>query len=136
MPYGIAKLSYEVWDEYVYIGGMLIILKKHIALEAPWNETRYWGELEDVELTFRQRDLGFLARFNPYSSVEALSWRFGDLPSKYYPSQGLLPKDMLLRRFMRQINRILFSNQTSRKFLSPLVLGLMRIRLFRFLIDH
>jgi hypothetical protein len=64
---------------------------------------------EDVELTFRARDLGFIPRFNPYSSITALTWRFGDLPSKYYRSQGLLPKDMLVRRFMRKMNSLVFS---------------------------
>ncbi|MBI2268238.1 MAG: hypothetical protein HYU80_02180 [Candidatus Blackburnbacteria bacterium] len=136
MPYGISKLDYEDWDEYVYVGGMLTILKKHIALEAPWDETRYWGEFEDVELTFRQRDLGFLARFNPYSSVEALSWRFGDLPLKYYPSEGFLPKDMLMRRLMRQLNKALFSVSILKMIFFPLINRLVRSRIYNFLTQH
>ena len=132
MPFGIAKLDYEDWDEQIYVGGMLTTLKKRIALECPWSETRYWGE-EDVELTFRQREHGYLPRYNPHSSVEALAWRFGELPSKYYRSQGLLPKDMLVRRLMRQINRIVFTSSVLRKITFPLVTAFLRTKLYRFL---
>jgi len=135
LPYNIAKLDYKDWDEQIYVGGMLTILKKSIAKECPWSEIRYWGE-EDVELTFRQRDRGYLARFNPYSSIEALSWRFGELPSKYYLSQGLLPKDMLLRRFMRQLNKLIFSVPILMEATSPLVVMFIKSRLYRFLTSH
>ena len=135
VPYGIAKLDYTDWDEDIYVGGMLTTLKKHIATEAPWDETRYWGE-EDVELTFRQRDLGYIARYNPYSSVEALTWRFGELPWKYYPSQGLLPKDMLMRRLMRQINKAIFSVPLLKKMTFPLVAMLVKSRVYKFLTRH
>ncbi|OGY12688.1 MAG: hypothetical protein A3A58_00295 [Candidatus Blackburnbacteria bacterium RIFCSPLOWO2_01_FULL_41_27] len=135
LPYNIAKLDYKDWDEQIYVGGMLTILKKSIAKECPWSEIRYWGE-EDVELTFRQRGHGYLARFNPYSSIEALSWRFGELPSKYYLSQGLLPKDMLLRRFMRQLNKLVFSVPILREATSPLVVMFIKSRLYRFLTSH
>src|SRR3989344_4664835 len=135
LPYNIAKLDYKDLDEQIYVGGMLTILKKSIAKECPWSEIRYWGE-EDVELTFRQRGHGYLARFNPYSSIEALSWRFGELPSKYYLSQGLLPKDMLLRRFMRQLNKLVFSVPILREATSPLVVMFIKSRLYRFLTSH
>ena len=135
VPFGISKLEYTDWDEYVYVGGMLTTLKKHIALVAPWNETRYWGE-EDVELTFRQRDLGYIARYNPYSSVEALTWRFGDLPSKYYPSEGFLPKDMLVRRLLRQINKAVFSVPLLKKVTSPFVTMLVKSRVYKFITTH
>ena len=135
VPYGIAKLDYEDWDEYIYVGGMLTTLKKQIAVKAPWNEIRYWGE-EDVELTFRQRDLGYIARYNPYSSVEALTWRFGDLPSKYYPSEGFLPKDMLVRRLLRQINKAVFSVPLLKKITSPFVTMLVKSRVYKFITTH
>lgn len=135
MPFAIAKLDYTDWDEYIYVGGMLTILKKHIALECPWNETLYWGE-EDVELTFRQRDHGYLARFNPYSSATALSWRFGELPTKYYRSEGLLPKDMPMRRLMRQLNNLLFSVPILKKVFFPVIQKVVRLRIYNFLTRH
>ncbi|TSC88496.1 MAG: hypothetical protein G01um10145_899 [Microgenomates group bacterium Gr01-1014_5] len=135
MPYGISELDYDDWDFDIYVGGMLTILKKQISTASPWDETLYWGE-EDVELTFRARDLGYIARFNPYSSATAFTWRFGKLPSKYYPSQGLLPKDMLLRRFMRQINKAVFSVPILRKISSPFVIVFLRSSLYRFLTSH
>lgn len=135
MPYSIAKLNYTDWDEYIYVGGMLTILKRHIARDCPWNETLYWGE-EDVELTFRQRDCGYLARFNPYSNVTALSWRFGDLPTKYYRSEGFLPKDMLVRRSMRQLNNFLFSVPILKKIFFPVVQRVVRLGVYNFLTRH
>lgn len=134
-PFAISKLDYKDWDEYIYMGGQLSIWKKSIWEKSPWNETLYWGE-EDVELTFRARDLGFLPRFNPHSSVEALAWRFGDLPSKFYLSQGLLPKDKLVRRFFRQINKLLFSTPFLKAIFFPLIARFIKSQLYSFLIRH
>lgn len=134
-PYGISKLDYTDWDEYIYMGGQLSIWKKSIWERCPWDETLYWGE-EDVELTFRARDLGYLARFNPHSSVEALTWRYGDLPSKYYPSRGLLPKDMLLRRILRQINKVLFSVPLLKKIFFPVATAIIKSKVYNFLTRH
>lgn len=135
VPYSISRLDYQDWDEYVYMGGQLSILKRFIWQRCPWNEARYWGE-EDVELSFRARDFGFLIRFNEHSSCTALAWRFGDLPSKYYPSQSIIPKDFLVRRLLRLANKILFSIPAGKKLLSPGVTALMKSRVYRFLIGH
>lgn len=132
MPFGISLLDYNDWDEYIYMSGQLSIWKKSIWEKCPWNETLYWGE-EDVELTFRARDLGYLARFNSHSSVTALAWRFGRLPSKYYFSQGFLPKDMLVRRLLRFGNKVLFSIPVLRKISSPAITYFMQSRLYKFL---
>jgi len=132
-PYGISELRYNDWDEYVYMGGQVSILKKSIWEECPWNETLYWGE-EDVELSFRFRDVGYLIRFNEFSSCSALAWRFGKLPSKYYSSEGLLPKDMLVRRFLRHINKILFSVPFLKQITTPIVVKIIKSKLYNLVI--
>lgn len=132
-PYGISKLRYNDWDRFVYMGGQLSIMKKSVWQKCPWNETLYWGE-EDVELSFRFRDAGFLIRFNPYSTCTALAWRFGVLPSKYYLSEGLLPKDMLMRRLLRLLNKWIFSVPILKEITTPLVEKILRSRFYKFLI--
>lgn len=98
--YKIARLNYEDWDYNIYLSGQLTIMKKSIWKKVLWDETRYWGE-EDVDFSFRARDFGFIIRFNPFSKVHSITWRHGKLPLKYDSSQGLLPKDMMMRRIMR-----------------------------------
>lgn len=115
----ISQLDYEDWDYYLYMSGQLSIWKKSIWEKCPWNETLYWGE-EDVELSFRTRDLGYLIRFNPYSFCTAFTWRYGKLPSKYYLSEGLLPRDMLLRRLARILWRVFMDIPGTKRFLLPL----------------
>lgn len=132
-PYGISQLNYSDWDKYVYMGGQLSIFKKTVWEACPWNETLYWGE-EDVELSFRFRDAGFLIRFNEHSKCTALAWRFGTIPTKYYPSEGLLPKDMLLRRFLRFINKLVFRVPAIKKITFPLVGKLMRSNIYNIII--
>ena len=134
-PYGISQLKYNDWDYYVYMGGQLSILKKSVWEVCPWNETLYWGE-EDVELSFRFRDLGYLIRFNEFSSCTALAWRFGIIPSKFYPTEGLLPKDMLLRRFLRIINKMLFSIPSIKKLISQMILKIMNSKIYFFIIHR
>lgn len=104
----ISRLEYTDWDYYGYLSGQLIIMKKSIWKKTMWDETRYWDGVDDADwdIIFRARDLGYVIRFNPYASVTALVWRHGKLPLKYDVSEGLLPKDMLMRRSMRLTARI------------------------------
>lgn len=132
-PYGISQLNYSDWDEYVYMGGQLSIFKKSVWEKCHWNETLYWGE-EDVELSFRFRDSGFLIRFNPYSTCTALAWRFGIIPTKHYFSESLFPKDMKVRRFLRFLNKLLFTIPLLKKITFHMVGGLMRSRFYSIII--
>lgn len=135
LPYQISQLEYSDWDMFVYMSGQLSILKKSVWKQCPWNETRYWGE-EDIELSYRFRDFGHIIRFNPYSMCTALAWKYGNIPTKYYASQGLLPKDMLARRFMRSILRITFSIPGAKKIISPFVDQFVKLNIYKFLIHH
>lgn len=132
-PYGISELHYSDWDKFVYMGGQLSILKKSVWGKCRWNETLYWGE-EDVELSFRFRDNGFLIRFNERSKCSALAWRFGKLPTKYYLSEGLLPKDMLMRRSLRFINKLIFLSPLLKKITFPLITRLIHSKIYNIII--
>lgn len=102
--YKMLLLDYRDWDWYSVIGGMQIISKKHILLRVPLDETRYWNEAEDVELTFNLRDSGYIARINN-AVVETLGFRHGLIPSRPYNKRIYIP-DLLLRRTMRFIARL------------------------------
>lgn len=98
--YKISRLRYEDWDYNIYLSGQLTLIKRSVWRKVLWDETRYWGE-EDVDLSFRARDMGHIARFNPFSKLLAITWRHGKLPLKYNIQEGILPKDMIIRRVMR-----------------------------------
>lgn len=132
----ISQLEYHDWDYHLYMSGQLSIWKKHIWKICLWDETLYWGE-EDVELSFRARDLGYIVRFNPHSFCKAFTWRYGRLPSKYY---GLLPKDMLLRRLARMLFRVFIAIPGARRFVLPIFnepfRKFMQTRTYKFLATH
>ncbi|MDP3941276.1 MAG: hypothetical protein Q8Q49_03105 [bacterium] len=105
----ISRLTYSDWDFYGYLSGQLMIIKKSIWEKTLWDETRYWDGVDDADwdIIFRARDLGHIIRFNPFSSVTALTWRHGKLPLKYDVSEGIFPKDMVMRRLLRTGARIM-----------------------------
>lgn len=84
--YKVDELDYRDWNKFVYIGGMLTIIKKYVWEKVPWNETFYWGQAEDIEYSHRLTEQGFIPRFNPFSSCISLSWRFGKLPRRKFPN--------------------------------------------------
>lgn len=104
--YKISRLEYDDWDFYIYLSGQLTIIKKKVWKDILWDESRYWNDAEDSDISFRARDRGYLIRFNPYSTCYALTWRHGKLPLKYDIKQGILPKDMYIRRSIRILGRI------------------------------
>jgi len=73
-------LEYDDWDKWIFIDGGVIILKKYVWQKVHWDDTRYWGEHEDVKLSNDQTRCGFIIRFNPYASCESV--RFGHVMSK------------------------------------------------------
>lgn len=67
------KLDTDDWDKNVIIPGPLIIIKKDIWELEPWNESLFWGDAEDIELSHRQHRSGIMIRLNPYSIARAAS---------------------------------------------------------------
>ncbi|MEN9406979.1 MAG: hypothetical protein RLZZ455_195 [Candidatus Parcubacteria bacterium] len=133
--YKISRLEYTDWDFALYLSGQLTIIKKSIWEKVLWDETKYWGE-EDVDFSFRARDMGYLIRFNPFSSVTAKTWRHGNLPLRYKRSEGILPKDMFLRRIMRIAARILFSVSIIDTFAHRSLSGVLKSRVYKHFIYH
>lgn len=80
--YRIELLNYHDWDFWAYLGGQLAIIKKHVWKEIPWNETLYWNDGEDVDLSLRLQRAGKILRVNPDALVKTVAWRHGKLPEK------------------------------------------------------
>lgn len=55
-----------------YISGAYYVVKKHIALRYPLDETKSWGEGEDVEFSYRTACNGIVSQVNPHSTVSLL----------------------------------------------------------------
>ena len=55
-----------------YLSGAYYVVKKHIALQYPLDESKSWGEGEDVEFSYRIACDGILSQVNPYSTVSLL----------------------------------------------------------------
>lgn len=100
----IEQLDYRDWDKFVYIGGQLIIMKKYVWKEVFWNENLYWREGEDIEYSHRLTEKGFIPRLNTFAKCITLSWRFGSLPKKEYPTDiWHYFQDVPLRRITRLV---------------------------------
>ncbi len=134
--YKIARLNYNDWNYYIYLGGFLTIIKKSIWGKILWDETRYWNQKEDVDISFRARDMGYIIRFNPYSSCQALGWRHGNIPLKYNITEGLLPKDMLGRRIIRFFARVFYKIPVLNNFILWNFSWFSKTFIYRFLKYH
>lgn len=58
-----AMMDYGDWTPYVYINGGIIIGKTSILRKCPWNELLFWMQAEDVELTRRLQNFGYVPKF-------------------------------------------------------------------------
>lgn len=134
--YAVSRLNYSDWDYYIYLSGQLTIIKKSIWQKILWDETRYWNDKEDADITFRARDAGYITRFNPYSKTTALAWRHGTLPLKYNPEEGILPKDMLIRRVVRNVGRFIYVLPYVRNIIPALYKSIERTSLYKHIQHH
>jgi len=55
-----------------YVSGAYYVVKKHIALRYPLDETKHWGEGEDVEFSYRTARAGICIQMNTHSTVSIL----------------------------------------------------------------
>jgi hypothetical protein len=58
-----------------YISGAYYVVKKRIALQYPLDESKAWGEGEDVEFSYRTALNGVISQMNPYSTVSLLKYK-------------------------------------------------------------
>jgi hypothetical protein len=69
------SLDYDDWSQtqYMYISGGFFIVKKHVLLEEPMDESRGWNEEEDVEWSMRVRNK-YVMKCNGKSIVRHNKW--------------------------------------------------------------
>ncbi len=69
------SLNYDDWTQtqYMYISGGFFIVKKHVILEEPLNESLGWNEEEDVEWSLRVRNK-YVMKCNGKSIVRHNKW--------------------------------------------------------------
>jgi hypothetical protein len=69
------SLDYDDWSQtqYMYISGGFFIVKKHVLIEEPLDESRGWNEEEDVEWSMRVRNK-YVMKCNGKSIVRHNKW--------------------------------------------------------------
>lgn len=138
--YKIDELDYRDWNKFVYIGGMLTIIKKYIWEKVPWNETLYWGQGEDIEYSHHLTEYGFLPRFNLFSSCLSLSWRFGRLPRRQFSNRKRQLwynlSDVPARRIIRLANYYSSRLPITAKILRLIFPMITKTKIYNFLTRH
>jgi len=147
-PYGtrayqltIEQLDYKDWTENVYIGGMFTIIKKHVWEKIPWNETLYWHEAEDIELSVRLVNAGYIPRINPQAECLSLSWNFGLLPEKQFTASGKESflwklQNVPMRRFVRSFLYNISAFPFACKWISYSYSTFGKTRLYKYFSSH
>ena len=69
------SLDYDDWSQtqYMYVSGGFFIVKKHVMIEEPLDESFGWNEAEDVEWSLRIRDK-YVMKCNKNSIVRHNKW--------------------------------------------------------------
>jgi hypothetical protein len=73
LPYDF-KLN-SATAKLAYISGAYYVVKKHIAVRYPLDETKHWGEGEDVEFSYRTACAGICIQMNQHSTVSLLKMK-------------------------------------------------------------
>jgi hypothetical protein len=102
--YKMELLDYHDWDKWTLIGGLEIISKKSILSKIRFNESLFWNESEDIDLSYAMQEAGFLPRINNVK-IETLGFRHGKIPAKNFENKNIIP-DMMGRRIIRNIARL------------------------------
>ncbi|HSW76554.1 MAG TPA: glycosyltransferase family A protein [Candidatus Saccharimonadales bacterium] len=73
LPYDIKPDM--VLNKFRFFGGYYYVIKKSLALQYLLDETRSWGQGEDVDLCVRLSNDNILLDFNPLSTVQFLKYK-------------------------------------------------------------
>lgn len=84
IPYHLINLT-----KYMYISGSAILVRKKFLLENPLDESRVWGEGEDVEWSIRLRDT-WEYRFFPKIGIRSLKHKDVAFREIRFPSKMLI----------------------------------------------
>lgn len=74
-----AQLQYGDYSPHLYVNGGIIISKRQVLLETPWNNLLFWDQCEDIELTRRMTDAGITPRLARQVAVTVIDSRPGFL---------------------------------------------------------
>jgi len=102
------------WNENCIISGQIHIGKKFVFKKFQWDEKLFWNQSEDVEISKKIHDFGYLNRFNPYSCVNVDNSRFLNLPfirynemklsNKYYGNYKMIIGRLIYQRLYQVKN--------------------------------
>jgi hypothetical protein len=69
------SLNYDDWSQtqHMYISGGFFMVKRHVMIEEPLDESLGWNEEEDVEWSYRVRDK-YVMKCNGKSIVRHNKW--------------------------------------------------------------
>ena len=85
----IGLMNYMDWDKYGYLDGGLYILKKSVWKSVPWNSKLLWGEGEDLDISRRFYENGYVSRINIFSICNTLKWNHGKFKLFEFNNQKL-----------------------------------------------
>lgn len=92
-----AQMDPRDYSPYIYVNGGLIIAKKSVLSEVRWNDLLFWNQAEDVELTQRLFEKGYVPRLNYHCVFKVIESRSGYLESfthiPYSRDEYILPLD-------------------------------------------
>lgn len=69
------------FNENMYVNGGLVLAKRHLLLEHPWNELLFWSQGEDVEQSRRMQQAGIVPAYANCVQLEVLEYRDGYIAS-------------------------------------------------------
>ncbi len=113
----IGLLEYRDWDEGVFIAGFMNIFKKSVWERFPWDESLFWNEAEDVQLSSLHHKNGVVPRVNPVSICYTEEFRFVNMPIYAFDPEKLGKANALsyktTRRFLGLVEGALASGPSS-----------------------
>ena len=123
-PFGFASLmDYKDWDKSTFNAGQLHIAKKRFLKKIKWNESLFWGEPEDLEISELLTQQGYILRNNSSSVFNVLMARFiGELPKVVFNATTLSTKRE--GSFLRILGRKIYTQVSSFKLLSRFIVFL------------
>ncbi|OMO31695.1 hypothetical protein BH582_12160 [Vibrio sp. 10N.222.47.A9] len=72
-PYDVNKICPEsYWSKHLYMPGGVNVFKKNVGVSIKYNESLFWNQKEDVELSRMHLMNGYLLRLNNLSTLDAM----------------------------------------------------------------
>lgn len=72
-----AMIQYGDWSRHLFVNGGIMVAKKHVLTEIPWNELLFWFQAEDVEISRRFIANGYIPRMARHVTTQTTALREG-----------------------------------------------------------